>query len=155
MTLSDLRGHLRLLQSFLNAACRGVIADGNGSFIFISFNNYLNQATVAHKRKLRAEQTDNQASTCRWVFTARLRPQFRMPPVRRSLVRIRGMMRTQHFWISTSSTATAAAAPARRSPVLTQHAMIGGRLPEWQTLKCISSISFVRIELFFYKTQET
>ena len=34
-------------------------------------------------------------------------------------------------------------------PVLTQHATIGGRLPEWQTSKCISSVSFVRIELNF------
>jgi len=41
-------------------------------------------------------------------------------------------------------------------PVLTQHATIGGRLPEWQTSKCISSVSFVRIESkIFYKTQET
>ena len=33
---------------------------------------------------------------------------------------------------------------------------IGGRLPEWQTSKCISSVSFVRIESnFFYNTQET
>jgi len=34
-------------------------------------------------------------------------------------------------------------------PVLTQHATIGGRLPEWQTSKCISSISFVWIKLNF------
>ena len=35
--------------------------------------------------------------TNRLVFTARLRPQFRMPPVRNH-----GIMRTQHFWIRTS-----------------------------------------------------
>jgi len=35
-------------------------------------------------------------------------------------------------------------------PVLTQHATIGGRLPEWQTSKCISFISFVRIESNFF-----
>jgi len=41
-------------------------------------------------------------------------------------------------------------------PVLTQHAMIGGRLSEWQTSKCISSVSFLRIESnFFNNTQET
>ena len=34
-------------------------------------------------------------------------------------------------------------------PVLTEHATIGGRLPELQTLKCISSVSFVRIESIF------
>jgi len=34
-------------------------------------------------------------------------------------------------------------------------ATIGGRLPEWQTSKCISSFSFVRIESIFYSTQET
>ena len=32
-----------------------------------------------------------------------------MPPVRGSVVRIRGMMRTQHFWIRTSLSSTAAA----------------------------------------------
>ena len=32
---------------------------------------------------------------------------------------------------------------------------IGGRLPEWQISKCISSVSFVRIESIFYNTQET
>jgi len=35
-------------------------------------------------------------------------------------------------------------------PVLLLHATIGGRLPEWQTSKCISSISFVRIESNFF-----
>ena len=45
-------------------------------------------------------------------------PQFRMPPVRGSVVRIRGTMLTQHFWIRTSLSSTAAAAPARRPPVL-------------------------------------
>jgi len=40
--------------------------------------------------------------------------------------------------------------------VLTQHATIGGRLPEWQTSKCISSVSCVRIESkYFCNTQET
>ena len=33
-------------------------------------------------------------------------------------------------------------------------ATIGGRLPEWQTSKCISSVSFVPIESIFYNTQE-
>jgi len=41
-------------------------------------------------------------------------------------------------------------------PVLMQHATIGGRLPEWQTSKCISSVSFVQSESkFFHNTQET
>jgi len=52
-------------------------------------------------------QTVAYNSKSRWVFTARLRPQFRMPPVRGSVVRIRQMMRKHHFWICTSSTATA------------------------------------------------
>ena len=30
---------------------------------------------------------------------------------------------------------------------------IGGRLPEWQTSKCISSVSFVRIESNFYSAR--
>jgi len=55
------------------------------------------------------------------------------------VVRIRGMMRTQHFWIRTSLSSTAAAL----------HATIGRRLPEWQTSKCISSVSFVWIESIF------
>jgi len=38
---------------------------------------------------------------------------------------------------------------AATPPVLLLHATIGGRLPEWQTSKCISSISFVRIESIF------
>jgi len=54
------------------------------------------------------------------VFTARFRPQLRMPPVRGSVVRIRGLMRTQHFWIRTSLSSTAAAL----------YTTIGGRLPE-------------------------
>ena len=38
----------------------------------------------------------------------------------------------------------------------TAYHSIGGRLPEWQISKCISSVSFVRIESnFFYNTQET
>jgi len=56
----------------------------------------------------------------------------------------------QHFWIRTSLSSTAAAATARRLPVLTQHTTIGGRLPERQTSKCISSVSFVRIESKFF-----
>ena len=44
--------------------------------------------------------TDRQTSQL--FFTARLRPQFQMPLVRGSVVRIRGMMRTQHFSIRTS-----------------------------------------------------
>ena len=63
----------------------------------INFNNH-----TVHDR-----QTDRQTS--RLVFTARLRPQFQMPPVRGSVVRIRGMMRTQYFWIRTSLSSTAAA----------------------------------------------
>jgi len=41
---------------------------------------------------------------------------------------------------------------AATPPVLPLHAMIGGRLPEWQTSKCISSVSFVivRIESEFF-----
>ena len=78
--------------------------------------------------------------TSRLVFTAQLGLHVRMPPVRGSVVRICGMMRTQHFWIRTSLSSTAAAL----------HAMIGGRLPEWQTSKCISSVSFVRIESNFF-----
>ena len=35
-------------------------------------------------------------------------------------------------------------------PVLTQLATIGGRLPEWQTSKCIFSVSFVRIDSKFF-----
>ena len=86
--------------------------------------------------------------TSRLVFTARLRPQFRMPPIRGSVVRIRGMMRTQHFWIRTSLSSTAAA--RRHAAIIVPlHATIGGRLPEWQTSKCISSVSFVRIESNF------
>jgi len=34
--------------------------------------------------------------------------------------------------------------------VLPLHGTIGGRLPEWQTSKCISSVSFVRIESNFF-----
>jgi len=60
-----------------------------------------------------------------------------MPPVRGSVVRIRGMMRMQHFWIHTSLSSIAAAC-------------YGGRLPEWQTSKCISTVSFVRIESSFF-----
>jgi len=48
-------------------------------------------------------------STSRLVFAARLRPEFRMPPVRGPVVRIRGMIRTQEFWIHTSLSSTAAA----------------------------------------------
>ena len=95
--------------------------------------------------------------TSRLVFTARLRPQFRMPPVRGSVVRIRWMMRTQHFWIRASLSSTAAAWRHAAS-ILPLHATIGGRLPEWQTSKCVSSVSFVRIEsnyFIFYNTQET
>jgi len=44
---------------------------------------------------------------------------------------------------------------AATPPVLPLHATIGGRLPQWQTSKCISSVSFVRIESIFYNTQET
>jgi len=45
---------------------------------------------------------------------------------------------------------------AATPPVLLLHATIGGRLPEWQTSKCISSVSFVRIESnVSYNTQET
>ena len=85
-------------------------------------------------------------ATCRLFFTARLRLQFRMPPVHGSVVRIRGMVRTQHFWIRTSLSSTAAAL----------HATICGRLPEWQTLKYISSVSFVRIESnFLQHTRDT
>ena len=47
--------------------------------------------------------------TIQLVFTAWLRPQVRMPPVRRSVVRIHGMMRMQHFLIRTSLSSTAAA----------------------------------------------
>ena len=53
------------------------------------------------------KQTNKQTSPL--VFTARLRQQFRMSPVRRSVVRIRGMMRVQHFWIRTSVSSTATA----------------------------------------------
>jgi len=85
-------------------------------------------------------------TTSRLAITVRLRTQVRMPPVRGSAVRICEMMRTQHFWIRTSLSSTAAAL----------HATIGGRLPEWHTSKCISSVSFVRIESnFLYNTQET
>ena len=35
-------------------------------------------------------------------------------------------------------------------PVLLLHATIGGRLPEWQTSKRISPVSFVRIESNFF-----
>jgi len=45
---------------------------------------------------------------------------------------------------------------AATPPVLLLHATIGGRLLEWQTSKCITSVSFVRIEWnFFYNRQET
>ena len=40
-------------------------------------------------------------------------------------------------------------------PILPLHATIGGRLPEWQTSKCVSSVSFVRIaSKFFQNTQD-
>ena len=68
------------------------------------------------------------------------RPQFRMPPVRK-----RGMMRTQQFWIRTS-VVDCHGTP----PVLALHATIGGMLLEWQTSKCISSVSFVRIKSNFF-----
>ena len=98
-----------------------------------------------HTNRQRDRQTDRQTS--QWVFTARLHPQFRMPP-------LRGTMRMQHFWIRTS--VIDCCCSAGTPPVLTQHATIGGRLPEWQALKCISSVSFVRIESkFFYNTQQT
>ena len=86
--------------------------------------------------------TDRQTITkiSRLVFTARLRPQVWMPPVHGSVVRIRRMVRTQHFWIRTSLSSTAAAL----------HATIHGRLPEWHTSKCISSVSFVRIQSNFF-----
>jgi len=84
--------------------------------------------------------TDRQTS--RLFFTARLRPQFQMPLVRGSVVRIRGMMRTQHFSIRTSLLSTAAAR-CHPASILPLHATIGGRLPQWQTSKCISSVSFV------------
>jgi len=41
-------------------------------------------------------------------------------------------------------------------PVLLLHDTIGGRLPEWQTSKCISSVSFFEwSRISFYNTQET
>ena len=64
-------------------------------------------------------------STSRLVFAARLRPEFRMPPVRGPVVRIRGMVQTQHFWIRTSLSSTAAARRHTAS-ILLLHAMIGG-----------------------------
>jgi len=63
-----------------------------------------------------------------------------MPPVHGSVVRIHRMMRMQHFWIRTAPSSTVAAL----------HARIGGRLLVWQTPKCISSVSFVRIESNFF-----
>jgi len=95
-------------------------------------------------------QTDRQTS--RLVFTASLRPQFRMPPVSGSVVRIRGMMRTQHFWIRTSLSSTAA---ARRQAAMQYTAAARfdrGRLPEWQTSRYNSSVSFVQIESNFFFT---
>ena len=65
------------------------------------------------------------------------RPQFQMRPVRN-----RWIMWTQHFWICTSVVDCRCTPPATL-PVLPRHATIGGRLPEWQTSKCISSVSFV------------
>ena len=59
------------------------------------------------------------------------------PPVRGSVVRICGMMRSQHFWIRTSLSSTAAARYDRRE--------VAGMA----NFKCISSVSFVRIELIF------
>jgi len=76
-------------------------------------------------------QTQRQTRlTSRLVITARLRPQFRMPPVRGSVVRIRGMMRTLHFWIHTSLSSTVTARRHTAS-ILPLHSTIGGRLPEW------------------------
>ena len=87
--------------------------------------------------------------TSRLIFTARLRAQFQMPPVRNH-----GLMWTQHFWIRTSVVDCCCTPPAT-PPVLPRQTMIGGRLPEWQTSKCISSVSFVRIESnCFSNTQE-
>ena len=64
------------------------------------------------------------------------------------LVRNRGIIRMQHFWIRTSVIDCRCTPPAT-PPVLPLHATIGGQWPEWQTSKCISSISFVRIESTF------
>jgi len=79
--------------------------------------------------------------TSRLVFTAQLRPQFRMPPVR-----IRGMMRMQHFSICTSVVDCRCTTPSRRQCCRCTLRW----LLEWQTSKCISSISFVRIESNFF-----
>ena len=64
---------------------------------------------ILHCGQRRTEPRPQLTCTSRLVFTARLRPQFRMPPVRGSVVRIRGMMRAQHFWIRTSLSSTSAA----------------------------------------------
>ena len=104
------------------------------------------------------DNTDRQTS--RWVFTARSRPQFRTPPVPNAL----------NSWISgqdrrNDADATFldphivdcrcqhAAARCCCTPLLANaYHSIGGRLPEWQTSKCIYSVSFVRIESNFFTT---
>ena len=85
-------------------------------------------------------------ATCRLFFTARLRLQFRMPPVHGSVVRIRRMMRTQHFWIRTSLSSTAAAL----------HATIGGEVAGMANFKMYFLRQFCsnRVD-FFYNIQET
>jgi len=98
-------------------------------------------------QKVANRQTDWQTS--RWVFTARLRPQFPMLLVRGSVVRICGSMQTN---ISGS-------APLSSSQYCcyTQYTTIGGRLPEWQNFKMYFLRQFCLnwVEIFLQYTGDT
>ena len=94
---------------------------------------------------LRNQTTD--IATSRLVFTARLRPQFQMPPVRNA----RRASIAAHRCCSSTAAARWCCTPL---PASAYHS-IGGGLPKWQISKSIS-VSFVRIKWnFFYNTRET
>jgi len=76
------------------------------------------------------------------------------PP--RSVVRIRGMMRTQHFWIRASLSSTAAARRHAASRLTAAACYDRREVAGMANSKCISYVSFVRIESnLFYNTHET
>jgi len=96
--------------------------------------------------KIRALQVCNRANKP-VGFYGPIGPQFRMPPVHGSVVRIRGIMRMQRFWICTSLSSTAAGRHHAASTAAARYNLQG--------VAGMANFKTYLLHQFCYNTQET